>query len=78
LKVDVGAGLNITGQIAAEGAISKNGKKMVWIPPMLGSNMTGHWAEEDSSEAKNSKSRLNIGTDNIQKMQEKAVNPQGN
>src|ERR1700730_8655499 len=34
MKVDVGAGLNITGQVAAQtGPTSKDGKKkMVWIP----------------------------------------------
>ena len=44
MKVSVGAGLNITGQVSAEadGAM-KSGKKMVWIPPQLGSNMPGHW-----------------------------------
>jgi hypothetical protein len=80
LKVDVGSGLNITGQVAAEeaGAVSKNGKKMVWIEPILGSHMPGHWVEEDSAEAKASKSRLNMSRDSVQKVQEKSYNPQGN
>ena len=79
MKVDVGAGLNITGQVAAQtGPTSKNGKKMVWIAPILGSNMPGHWVEEDSAEAKASKSRLNMSNDSVQKFQEKAYNPQGN
>src|ERR1044071_808832 len=44
MKVEVGSGLNITGQIAAEtGPVSKSGKRMVWIPPQLGSNFPGHW-----------------------------------
>ena len=78
MKVDVGAGLNITGQIAAEtGPVSKSGKKMVWIPPTLGSNMPGHWVEEDSAEAKTSKSRGIMSRDSIQKMQDNARNPQG-
>ena len=52
MKVDVGPGLNITGQVAAElKTAMKNGKKMVWIPPQLGSNLPGHWAEEGSAEA---------------------------
>jgi hypothetical protein len=79
MKVDVAAGLNITGQVAAQnGPVSKNGKKMVWIAPMLGSNMPGHWVEEDSAEAKASKSRLNMSNDSVQKFQEKSYNPQGN
>jgi hypothetical protein len=79
MKVDVAAGLNITGQVAAQtGPVSKGGKKMVWIAPMLGSNMPGHWVEEDSAEAKASKSRLNMSNDSVQKFQEKSYNPQGN
>lgn len=79
LKVDVGAGLNITGQVATEanGAV-KNGKKMVWIPPQLGSNMRGHWVEEDSAEAVAAKNALTLRNSDVQKMQDKAVNPQGN
>jgi hypothetical protein len=79
MKVDVGAGLNITGQVAADtGPLSKNGKKMVWIPPMLGSNMPGHWVEEDSAEAKASATRSNVSKDSIQKLQEHSYNPSGN
>jgi hypothetical protein len=70
LKLDVAPGANITGQISS-------GPKMVWIPPMLGSNQPGHWVEEDSAEAKASKTRGNMSKDSIQKMQEKAYNPQG-
>jgi hypothetical protein len=80
LKVDVGAGLNITGQVAAEdkGAVNKNGKKMVWIPKAINSNIPGHWVEEDSAEAKENKTRTTLSNDAINRMQEKAVNPQGN
>src|SRR5216117_1905040 len=50
MKVEAGGGLNITGQVSNQlaGAI-KNGKKMVWIPKQLGSNMPGHWVEEGSA-----------------------------
>jgi hypothetical protein len=80
LKVDVGAGLNIMGQVAAEdkGAVNKNGKKMVWIPQAIGSNVPGHWVEEDSAEAQINKTRTTLSKDSVNKMQEKAVNPQGN
>ncbi|MFZ1220765.1 MAG: hypothetical protein WAO00_15835 [Chthoniobacterales bacterium] len=80
LKVDVGSGLNITGQVAAEdkSAVNKNGKKMVWIPQAMGSNIPGHWVEEDSAEAKINKTRTTLSNDNLKKMQENAYNPQGN
>jgi hypothetical protein len=71
MKVDVGAGLNITGQVAAQnGPNSKGGKKMVWIPKMLGSNVAGHWAEEDSAEAIAAKNAGNLSTQDVNKMQE--------
>lgn len=52
LKLEVGNLLNIVGQVASEsgGVHSKNGKKMVWIPKQLGSNIPGHWVEEGSAE----------------------------
>ncbi|HEV2842581.1 MAG TPA: carboxypeptidase-like regulatory domain-containing protein [Chthoniobacterales bacterium] len=77
LKVDVGSGLNITGQVSAEARVNKSGKKMVWIPPMVGSNMPGRWVEEDSAEAATSKARGNMSKDAVNKMQESANNPQG-
>lgn len=78
LKVDVGAGLNITGQVAAEtkGAV-KDGKKMVWVPPMLGSNLPGRWVEEGSAEAVASKTRGTIRKESVQSMQENQNNPGG-
>jgi hypothetical protein len=79
LKVEVGAGLNITGQVAEESkAAVKNGKKMVWIPPMLGSNLPGRWVEEDSAEAKLSKSRGVMSKDSVQRLQESPTTPGGN
>jgi hypothetical protein len=77
MKVDVGAGLNITGQVAAEksGSISKNGKKMVWIPPQLGSNMQGHWAEEGSADAVAAKNAGNMSTQDFQRRQDQGVSP---
>jgi hypothetical protein len=77
MKVDVGAGLNITGQVAAEEKVNKNGKKMVWIPPMLGSNMPGHWAEEGSAEEVSSRNRGIIDKTRIQDMQSKSVGMPG-
>lgn len=62
MKVDVGAGLNISGQISTDNApVSKSGKKMVWINKQIGSNIPGHWAEEDSAEAKAAQAAGTVG-----------------
>ena len=71
MKVDVGTNLNIAGQVAEEVAgASKNGKKMVWIPKQLGSNMPAHWAEEDSAEAKAARAAGSMSTQDVNKIQE--------
>lgn len=70
LKVEAARGAGVTGQITT-------GPRMVWIPPMLGSNRPGHWVEEDSAEAKASKTRSHMSNDSLKKMQENAYNPQG-
>jgi hypothetical protein len=79
LKVDVGAGMNITGQVAAEanGAVNKNGKKMVWIPPQLGSHQPGHWAEEGSPEAVSAKAAGSMSNDAVRRFQESSKSPSG-
>lgn len=78
LRVEVGAGLNITGQVAEESKTAmKNGKKMVWIPQMAGSNMPGHWVEEDSAEAKASKTRGSMSNEKIMSIKEQSL-PGGN
>jgi hypothetical protein len=79
MKVDVGAGLNITGQVAAQtGPTSKSGKKMVWIPPTIGSNLPGHWVEEGSAEAVAARNQGLLRTEDVQKLQEKMSQPGGN
>jgi hypothetical protein len=76
LKVDVGAGLNIAGQVAteADGAM-KNGKKMVWIEKQLGSNRPGHWVEADSAEAMEAKTAGSLRVQDIQNRQNQGVTP---
>ena len=71
LKVGVGAGLNITGQVAAEtnGAV-KDGKKMVWIPPHAGSHLPGHLVEEGSAEAVAARTAGNLSSQDVQKLQD--------
>ena len=71
--------MNITGVVAADDApVSKNNKKMVWIPPTVGSNMPGRWVEEDSAEAKIAKSRGTMSRDSVRDIQDRYTNPQGN
>jgi hypothetical protein len=78
MKVDVAAGLNITGQVAAQTApTSTSGKKMVWIPKQLGSNQPGHWVEEDSAEAIAAKNAGFISKERIQSLQEHSHSPGG-
>ena len=69
MRVAVGNVLSITGQVASEG----DGKKMVWIPPMTGSNRPGHWAEEGSAEAIAAKTAGNISVSDVQKLQDRSV-----
>jgi hypothetical protein len=79
MKVDVAAGLNVTGQLAVEtGPVSKDGKKMVWIPKQLNSNMPGHWVEEGSAEAKAAQSAGGMSRERVQSLQEHAHSPGGN
>ncbi len=76
LKVDVGNLLSISGQVATETAgASKDGKKMVWIPPQAGSHMPGHWADPDSAEAKAAKSAGTLTSQDVGDIQERAHNP---
>lgn len=78
LKVDVGAGLNITGQVSADASpVSKSGKKMVWIPPQAGSHFPGHWVEEGSAEAVAAKASGSMGTQDVLNVQEHMHNRGG-
>jgi len=82
MKIDVGSGLNITGQVAAEdknsAPMGHNGKPMVWIPKKLGSNIAAHWAESDSAEAKEAQTSGTYSTKNIQDKQNQGISPGGN
>ena len=78
MKIDVGAGLNITGQVADEknsAPLGKNGKPMVWIPKKTGSNMSAHWAESDSAEAKEAQTRGSYSSKNLQDKQAQGITP---
>jgi len=77
MKIDVGEGLNITGQVSApvKTMVDKSGKKMVWIPQALGSNLPGHWAAEDSAEAKEAKVAGRLSNRDVQNMQDRMSAP---
>lgn len=73
MRLEVGAGLNVTGQVASDlGIAIRNGKVMVWVPPMLGSNMPGHWAEKGSADEISSRTRGIVPRQNIQKIHDNA------
>ena len=78
MKIDVGAGLNISGQITSglQTKVDKSGKKMVWIPKKTGSNLPAHWAPANSAEA--IEPRPLNGPDDVMKRQSQAVSPPGN
>ena len=79
MKIDVGAGLNITGQVAAEdknsAPIGANGKPMVWIQKRTGSNIGAHWAESDSAEAKEVMASGSLSTKNLQDRENQGIMP---
>jgi hypothetical protein len=79
MKIDVGAGLNITGVVAAEDKSSApmghNGKPMVWISKKTGSNIAAHWAESDSAEAKEAMTSSSMSRQDIQNRQSQGIAP---
>jgi hypothetical protein len=76
LKVDVGPNLNIAGQVAAEAAGgSKNGKTMVWIPPMAGSHMPGHYVEKGSAEEIEARAAGRMSTQDVSNLQSHSQRP---
>jgi hypothetical protein len=76
MKIDVGAGLNITGQVTSglQTKVDKGGKKMVWIPKKTGSNIPAHWAPADSAEAKETQVTNTMSTDDVMKRQSQGMN----
>jgi hypothetical protein len=79
MKIDVGRGMNITGQVAPQNKnsapIGHNGKPMVWIGPKIGSNLAPHWAESDSAEAKEVETGNGLNQKNIQDRQNQGITP---
>jgi hypothetical protein len=79
MKIEVGAGLNITGQVAAEdknsAPIGRNGKPMVWIATRTGSGFGAHWAESDSAEAKEVMTSGSFSSKNLQDKENQGIMP---
>ena len=79
MKIDVAAGLNITGQVAAEdkntAPLGRNGKPMVWIAKRTGSNLAAHWAESDSAEAKEVMTSGSLSSKNLQDRENQGIMP---
>lgn len=77
LKLEVTNLLNIVGQVSSESgaSVSKNGKKMVWIPKQLGSNLPGHWVEEGSAEAIAAKTSGTMSTQDVGNIQSRGSSP---
>ena len=79
MKIDVGAGLNVTGQVVAQdknsAPLGKNGKPMVWIPKKLGSNLAPHWADSDSAEAREAQTQSSITRKDMQDKQNQGIAP---
>ena len=82
MKIAVGSGVNISGQVVAQdknsAPMGHNGKPMVWIPKKVGSNIAAHWAESDSAEAKEAMTSGSYSTKDIQNKQNQGISPGGN
>ncbi|MFN2621561.1 MAG: carboxypeptidase-like regulatory domain-containing protein [Chthoniobacterales bacterium] len=79
MKIDVGAGLNITGQVAAEdkntAPMGRNGKPMIWIARRTGTNLPPHWAESDSAEAREAMTSGTLSAKNLQDRSNQGIAP---
>ena len=62
MRIDVGPGMKITGQIAREEAMARlngpifrtvDGKRYVWVGPQTGTNIAGQWVEQTLGPARN-------------------------
>lgn len=77
MKVDVGSGLNITGQVAVEQAVGQgggskyrviDGKRYSWVSSELGSNRGGRWVDESLPTTGNV---IGLNSEAIRKMQDR-------
>jgi hypothetical protein len=77
MRIEVKAGLNIAGQVtnALMTKADKNGEKLVWIPQKLGSNLPSHWANADSTEAREAQTQSSYSIKNLQDVQNRGASP---
>jgi len=77
MRVDVGPGLKITGQVAKGEAAGLDriarhtvikGQRYVWVEAETGSNLGGHWIEESLAPARNI---IYLNADEIRKIQDR-------
>lgn len=82
MKVKVGEGMNVTGQVADAGAAAAsgnakvkivNGKKWYFVESGTGSHIGGHWVEEGTPEARNVQG---MSRDAVGRMQERGAGAQ--
>jgi hypothetical protein len=74
MRIQVGPGLNITGQIAGAFPIRvdpKTGKRLVWLSPRVGSHLPGHWVPEDSAEFVSMSAGGEVRLETVRKWQDK-------
>ena len=78
MRVEVGSGLKIIGQVAnsVNARIdSKSQQRLVWVRPRIGSNMPGRWVPEDSAEAVSSYNSGEIRREDLRKWQDHGDTP---
>jgi hypothetical protein len=78
MRLEVGSGLNITGQISPAGNFRidpRTKKKMIWLPPRIGSNMPGRWVAADSPEAISAQNSGEVRAEDVRKWQDHADMP---
>src|ERR1700704_1339468 len=58
MRIEVAAGGDNGGEVGSDlGAMMKDGRLMVWLSQQIGSNLSGHWTEADSAEARFAQTR---------------------
>ena len=78
MRLEVGSGSKITGQVASALNVRidpKTGKKMVWLAPRIGSNMPARWVPVDSADAVSAYNSGLIRREDVQKWQDHGDTP---